>query len=188
MILQGKKKVLSELSNALDSIDTQVVGELEQLIINAKENAKEVFLHGLGRSGLSCRAFTMRLMQMGFECNIVGDILAHPIQTGDLLIIVSASGQEESLQIIAQKAKGFGANFALVTSNADSPLAKLADTMVVIKAPTKDDFGNGRASIMPMGSLFEGTASLLFDLIIVDLMEQMKISNDDLVSHHANLE
>jgi 6-phospho-3-hexuloisomerase len=184
VILHGKEQVLFELSTTLDSIDKQAVGELEHLIIGARE----VYFHGLGRSGLCCRAFAMRLMQMGFQCNIVGDILAHPIQTGDLLIIVSASGEGKGLQIIAQKAKGFGANFALVTSNADSPLSKLADTMVAIEAPTKDDIGCERASIMPMGSLFEETTGLLFDLIIVDLMECMKITNNDMVSHHANLE
>ena len=60
--------------------------------------------------------------------------------------------------------------------------------MVAIEAPTKDDIGCERASIMPMGSLFEETTGLLFDLIIVDLMECMKITNNDMVSHHANLE
>lgn len=184
MVLKGKEQVLCELSTTLDSIDKQVVAELEQLIVGARE----VFFHGLGRSGLCCRAFAMRLMQMGLQCNIVGDILAHPIQTGDLLIIVSASGGENGLQIIAQKAKDFGAKFALVTSNANSPLSKLADIMVAMKAPTKDDIGSERASVMPMGSLFEETTGLLFDLIIIDLMERLKISNNDMVSHHANLE
>lgn len=184
MALDEKERVLRELADALDSIDAQAVGRLEDLVIAASQ----VFCYGLGRSGLCCRGFAMRLMHLGLQCSIVGDLLAHPIHSGDLLIITSASGAGETLEILAKKGKELGAKIALITSGGHAALSALADIIICIDAPTKSDCGNQRVSIMPMGSLFEEAAFLLFDLVIVDLMNRMNIGNEDMVCRHANLE
>lgn len=184
MVLQNRDQVLRELEAALASVDVRAVEKLERLIAGTRE----VFCYGLGRSGLSSSSFAMRLMQLGLKCSIVGDVLAHPIQAGDLLIITSASGAGKMLEILGGKAKELGANVALITSNTDSDLAALADVTISMHTPTKSDQGAERISVTPMGSLFEEATFLLFDLITVDLMESLHICNEDMISRHANLE
>lgn len=184
MALQKKAQVLEELQKALASVDVHAVDELEQQIASANE----IFCGGTGRSGLSIGGFAMRLMHLGLKCNLVGDVLAHPIGKNDLLIITSASGSSKSLLTAAEKAKEVGAKLALITGNMDSALSALADVTVCIRVPSKLDRGTQRASVMPMGTLFEESAYLLFDLIVLDLMALLNIKNDDMLSRHANLE
>lgn len=184
MALQSMEQVLHELTVALGAINPTQVAQLEEMLMHTEE----IFLCGLGRSGLCCNGFAMRLMHLGMRSSIVGDVLTKPIQANDLLVITSASGSGKALEARAQKAKALGAKIALITSNSCTPLAGLADLLIEIKAPTKCDCGTERASMLPMGSLFEETAFLLFDLITADLMAAMQITNADMVSRHANLE
>ena len=60
--------------------------------------------------------------------------------------------------------------------------------MVVIHAPSKEDRGDVRASVLPMGSLFEEASFILLDMVILDLMRKLHVTNEDMVSRHANLE
>ena len=57
----------------------------------------------------------MRLMHMGKQVYVVGEIVTPSIQQGDLLLIVSGSGETESLVAMAKKAKRLGATIATVT-------------------------------------------------------------------------
>lgn len=184
MALDAREPVLRELAAALKAIDPRSVEQLEQMILTSNV----VFCHGLGRSGFSSKAFAMRLMHLGVDCGIIGDVLAQPIHAGDLLVLTTASGGSSALKLYADKAKQLGAKIGLVTANINSPLAQLADAVVVIPAATKDQTGANRSSMLPMGSLFEEASYLLYDMITVDLMTLMGLTNDDMVKRHANLE
>ena len=182
--LTNRDTILAQLSSSLYSVSEEAAQQLETLILNAHA----VFCYGLGRSGLSSRGLAMRLMHIGIPCNVVGDTLCHPIGEGDLLMLTSASGGSQALLNAAEKAKSLGGKVALVTGNATSALAELSDANVVIKAPSKDALGEERASLLPMGSLFEEATFVLYDMLIGDLMEKLAITNDQMVKRHANLE
>ena len=89
---------------------------------------------GLGRSGLILRMFAMRLMQIGFQAHVVGDVTTPAIEPKDLLIALSGSGATESVVNLARKAKNLGASVLAITSNPGSPLAQLADQTVILPA------------------------------------------------------
>lgn len=182
MALSGREKFLLEISEVLNAIDISQAEKLEELLTDSGE----VFCYGIGRSGLAVRSFAMRLMHMGKSCSIVGDTLAHAIKSGDVLLVASASGKSENLCNIIQKAKNLGANIALITANSESGAAKLADVIVKISAPSKDE--SDKRTVVPMGSLFEDCAVLFFDLVVVDMMKKFNMNSKDLLKRHANLE
>ena len=176
-----KEAVFTELRVALDSIPEEQVVKLEESVCTARE----VFCGGSGRSGLCIQGFAMRLMHLGLRSNVIGNVLAHPVAKGDLLILLSATAKSDAYRQMMQQAHMLGAKVALITTSPTVPLAALADVVVPIAAQTKD---GGQPSILPMGSIFEETSSLLFNLIVVDLMKRLHITHQDMVARHANIE
>ena len=45
-----------------------------------------------------------------------------------------------------------------------------------------------KASVAPMGTLFEEGSYILCDMIILDMMRKLEIKTADMVYRHANLE
>ena len=62
-------RILGELGSVLRQVDDEDVEKLVASILSSDQ----VFIAGMGRSGLMARPFAMRLMQMGFPAYIVGD-------------------------------------------------------------------------------------------------------------------
>ena len=184
MAFMNREAVLRQLGEAIMGVDPKKVDGLVNLILASNE----VFCLGCGRSGLAARGFAMRLMHLGRKVSVVGDTLAHAIGPGDLLLVISASGQSQSLRLSAEKAKGLGASVALVTASKNAPLAEMADVVVAIQAPSKEDTGASRASVLPMGSLFEEAAFVLLDILILNLMPLLGETNASMSARHANLE
>lgn len=179
------QEILKELNQTLSNVSADEVEELAKKILDAKR----VFLAGLGRSGVAVKAFAMRLMHMGLPVYVVGEIVTPAIQKGDLLVVGSGSGETGSLTIMAKKVKDIGAELALVTIFPQSTIGKLADAIVKIPAPTpKVATESGFKSIQPMGSLFEQSLLLLFDSLILRLMEIKKENSENMMKRHANLE
>ncbi len=176
---------LAEISGALASVDPQAVHALGQSILDAKR----VFLAGKGRSGLQMRAFAMRLMHMGMTVYVVDDVTTPAITSGDLLLLGSGSGRTPSIVNYAQKARAVGARVGLISISLESPAAEQSDVIVRIDAPTpkRDDTDTSR-SILPMGSLFEASLGLLFDVLSVQLMDAQNLTSDGMFVRHANLE
>lgn len=177
--------ILYEISALLDRLDPESAQEFLDLVAESPS----VFLAGAGRSGLLARCFGMRLVHVGLNVHMVGDALTPPAQRGDLLVVVSGSGETESLQPIVRKAADLGLAVALLTANPDSRLAELASVSVVLEAPTpKANLAGAVPSVQPLGSLFEQGAFLFFEAAVMNLMRRMGVNNMTMSSHHANLE
>ena len=82
------EEILEELKITLSGIKKEEIFGLEEEL----QKAERIFCDGLGRSGLFCRAFAMRLMHLGMSCFYVGDTMTPAIERGDLLLICSGSG------------------------------------------------------------------------------------------------
>lgn len=179
------QKICEELKRTLSQVST---GDTEKLV-RAVLTAKKIFAAGAGRSGFMAKAFAMRLMHLGFDAYVVGETITPNIQSGDLLLIGSGSGETGSLAAIAKKAKKIGAVLCLVTIFPESTIGRLADITVQIPAPTpKVKTDTGYKSIQPMGSLFEQSLLLFLDTVIVMLMEAKGMDSNEMFSRHANLE
>ncbi len=179
-----RTRILEDVREALEALDLeQVETALEEII-----NAEHVFCDGLGRSGLSMRGFAMRLGQMGKKGVLVGEATAPAFGSGDLLVICTASGTSPVLLHHAKQARRYGGRILLITGNAHSGLSELSDALILIQAPDKDQGGEARASVQPMGSLFEQVSALVCDLMAVTFMNRQGLTSDEMRKYHANIE
>lgn len=178
-------EVVEELSRTLSSIDSKEQSDIVKLIMKAER----VFVAGAGRSGLMARCFAMRLMHMGINAYMVGEVVTPAIAAGDLLLITSGSGTTASLVKMAEKAKKLGAKIATVTIYPEAAIGQMADAVVTINAPTaKSDIDHGFRSVQPMGSLFEQSLLICLDHCIMLLMDEKHITSEEMFRRHANLE
>ena len=176
----------------LESVDdlVRVIKRLKVRDVQSFEHellaANRVFVTGLGRSGLMARGFAMRLMHLGIRVFHVGDVITPSMQKGDLLVICSRTGRSKVLAhyiSIARRAKG---RVAAVTTNPHSPVGHRADVVLRI-----DDgvVRRGRTRPpLPLGSLFEQALLITLDHVVLDLMEALELSEDDLRRIHTDFE
>ncbi len=167
--------ILDELLSQKDALDDALFQPLITLI----DRAPHIFLAGAGRSGLIINAFTNRLMHLGYSVSAVGEISSPHSRPGDLMIIGSGSGETQRLIHQAQLASANGVQIALMTMNADSTLANLADCVLTL--PASD-------SCQPMGTLFEQTSLLAWDSIVLALMALRGENNASMKQRHADIE
>lgn len=179
-------RILSELARNLDYVEDKQLDRLVDAILGANH----IFTAGAGRSGVAMKAFTNRLMHLGLSVSSVGEISNPHTQAGDLLVIGSGSGETESLVAMAKKAKRSGVKIALITMDEESSIAGLAEVVVVLPgvSPKLKNRSMEIASIQPMGSAFEQISFLVYDGIILELMDRMNETSDTMFSRHADLE
>jgi len=184
-VLPFSKTILNELEQILLHIPVEQSKQFVEIILRAKR----LFIAGAGRSGFAGRAFAMRLMHLGFSAYVVGETVTPSIQKQDLLIIISGSGETGSLLSMAKKACLIGAEVALVSICPQSSIGKMTNVIVHIPAPTpKVKVEHKTVSIQPMGALFEQSAFLFLDAVILKLMEERGENSDHMFIRHANLE
>ena len=179
---------LTEMPSELQAVLEGVRGEEEDKIIRYIMKANKIFLSGAGRSGLICRMFAMRLMHMGFQAYVVGDVETPAAEDGDLLIIASGSGSTTVQIALAEKAKEFESHVLTFTYNKKGILAGICHDAYVIPAPRFGIKELGVETQQPMGNLFEQSLLLCMDHIIIRLMEEKGTTSEEMMKLHANLE
>ena len=184
MGIQGRLEgILEELRSALSVLGDASGEELAEAIIGARA----VFVAGSGRSGLAMRSFAMRLMHLGLSAHVVGETTTPRITDKDLLVI--GSGSTPGLVVHSERARSIGASVALITIDADSPIAANASIVLPIAAPSpKVAEDTGARSVQPMGSLFEQALLLILDAMVLMLMEKMGETAETMFARHAVLE
>jgi 6-phospho-3-hexuloisomerase len=175
--------VISENQRVLQSVDSAKIAQFLQAILTAKR----IFVEGEGRSGLAMRMAAMRLMHLGLQDYVIGETTTPSIQSGDLLIACSGSGETEGVVAIATKAKAIGAQVVAVTTQADSSLGKIADILIQLNAASKQDRSQQQSQQFA-GSLFEQSTLLLFDTLFYLLAQRMDKSSATMWAQHTNLE
>lgn len=169
-----------------DAGDDDTSGQLDAFA-DLVDDAERVFVHGAGRSGLALRMTAMRLMHLGLEVHVVGEVTTPAIAEGDVLLTASGSGTTSGIVAAARTAVDAGARVAAITTAADSPLADLAEAALVVPAADKQD-RSGTASAQYAGGLFEQTVVLLGDAVFHALWKRSGADADELWPRHANLE
>ena len=149
--------------------------------------AQRVFVLGAGRSGLALRMTAMRLMHLGLDVHVVGDVTTPAITGTDALLAASGSGSTAGIVRAAETAHAAGAAVLVLTTAPDSPLAELADITVVIPAAQKQDH-DGTLSAQYSGGLFEQAVLFVSDALFHTLWQASGATADELWPRHANLE
>jgi 6-phospho-3-hexuloisomerase len=151
--------------------------------------AKRVVCYGVGREGLMMRALAMRLYHMGLDAHVVGDMSCPPVGAGDLLVVSAGPGDFSTVRGLMGVARRDGARLACVTAQPGAALPAASDRVLVIPAQTMaDDTGPAVASVLPMGSLFEGAQYLVFEMLVLMLRDRLGVAPDAMRARHTNLE
>ncbi len=157
-------------------------------MIAAIQQSHRVFCYGLGRAGFSMKAFTMRLMHMGKEVYFLTETITPNFGEGDLFIVSSASGETAQLISLANKAQQLKGKVAVLTTNRSSSIAGIADIVVQINAPSKNQSQSAFRSAQPMASLYEQALLIIADALVMKMADESSSSEEVLFKRHANLE
>lgn len=178
---------LSLIQEEITATTARIEEQQLKAVLDQIRDAERIFVAGAGRSGLVLRMAAMRLMHLGLVVHVAGDTTTPAISSGDLLIVASGSGTTSGVVKAAETAAKVGARIAAITTNPGSPLAELADAVVVVPAAQKTDHGS-TVSRQYSGSLFEQTLFLTTEAIFQTLWEATDEPAEQLWLRHANLE
>ncbi len=179
-----KDKVIGEIENTLSRVKKEEVKRLAEVLLSAEK----VFVAGAGRSMLMIQAFAKRLNHLNIDVHVVGEIIEPPATKKDLLIVASGSGESIFPFGLAKVAKRIGTSVALITARKGSRIARIADIIIYIPAPTKLGSSKEAKSFQPLGNLFEQSLLLFCDTVAMLVQKKKKLSNASLGKYHANLE
>lgn len=178
------REVLEEIGDALASVDEKRVDEIVQSILSADR----IVVHGAGRVGLACKGFAMRLGHLGKQAFTVSDSTVPPLGKNDLLVLASSSGETQTVYDVGALAKTHGARVVVITGDATSRIAGIADSPLVLRAQTKFGPSKDVRSMQPMATQFEQCLQILFDVLILLLMRSTDQTEADLWARHTNLD
>ena len=178
-------RAASEIGDAVRRVDPAALDAM----VRELARARRIVAYGVGREGLMMRALAMRLYHIGLDAHVVGDMSCPPVGKGDLLVVSAGPGAFSTVTGLVGVAKCAGARVACVTAVPDGAAAKAAHQVLVIPAQTMaNDQGPAAASVLPMGSLFEGAQYLTFELLILALRDYQGVDPAAMRARHTNLE
>ena len=191
-IKKTAENITKHALNVIDQIDEEQVDKMIDSILNAES----IFIVGSGRSELMGKAFAMRLMHLGFDVHVVGDVTTPAIKETDCLIAISGSGETKAVTMAAGTAKETGATVVGITANTSSTLGKRIDIAVNIESKTKEPWKHYTSNVLkgnyddltPMGTLFEDSTHLFLDGLIAEFMARLGKKEIDLKMRHATIE
>ena len=123
-------------------------------------------------------------MHSGYDVSVVGEIVTPSIKKGDLLIIISGSGETEQLIAFTKKAREVGAQIVLITAKSSSTIGDMADA--VLQIGKSDQYG--KVAGMPMGTVFELSTLSFLEALVSHLIHEKGIEEEVMRTRHANLE
>src|SRR4029077_16349749 len=108
--------------------------------------ARRIACYGVGREGLMVRALCMRLMHLGLDAHMVGDMTTPALGEGDLLVVSARPGAFSTVMALLKVAHSAGARTVAVTAQPVGEVPGAADTVIPLRAPTMaGDTGGGRS-------------------------------------------
>jgi 6-phospho-3-hexuloisomerase len=179
-LLTGAAAELAAVAAAMDE------SALEPAVA-AIAGARRVMLYGCGREGLMMRALAMRLYHLGVQVCFQGDMAAFPLGPGDLFLCAAGPGELSTGSALVGVAKAAAARVLVVTGEPGGSTSRLADELLVIPAQTMARDVGG-ASVLPMGSLFEGAMFLVFEVLVLRLRDRLGETPATMRARHTNME
>ena len=178
------RQALSEIESVLDRLAADAADRMCDEILKARRIA----CYGVGREGLMMKALCMRLMHLGLDAHMVGDMTTPALGRGDLLIASAGPGTFSTVVALLGVTRDAGARRMVVTAQPGGAAPSMADVVIELPAQTMANDRGGPASLLPMGSLYEAAQLVFFDLISILLREKTGQSPDQMRARHTNLE
>jgi len=175
------KYIQRKIKDILEKVSQEDINDFIDLFFNSNR----IFVYGAGRSGLVAKAFAIRLVHLGFQTFVIGETITAPVQKGDLVIIISGSGETIPAVMTAEIANNLGAYVVSITAKKRSEIAKFANISLFISSYCKEE---ERRRYAPLGTLFEASVWILLDGIVAYLLDSKKETEEFMRSRHATLE
>src|SRR2546430_3559314 len=157
----------------IDSVFSRVAADTADRACEEILRARRIVCYGVGREGLMMRALCMRLMHLGLDAHVVGDMATPPLGVGDLLLVSAGPGSFATVLALLDVARGARARTAVVTAQPDGEAPRRADVVFHLPAQTMADDRDSAASALPMGSVYEAVQLLFFDVVSLRLRERL---------------
>jgi 6-phospho-3-hexuloisomerase len=172
--------IVDKISSILEATDNAYDVKLTQML----DGARRIFVAGAGRSKLVGNFFAMRLVHGGYDVSVVGEIVTPSIKKGDLLIIISGSGETEQLIAFTKRAREIGADIVLISAKSESTIGDMASAVFQIGRAEQ----YGKVVGMPMGTVFELSTLLFLEATVSHIIHDKGIPEEIMRERHANLE
>ncbi len=170
---------LEYLSKKCFETAAQVTDEQREKLAELISTNRKVFIYGSGRSGLVGELLAVRLVQLGLNVHLVGEMATPIIGRNDLTLLISNTGETASVVNTANIAGRIGSYVVSFTSDSRSKLAHASDMVILLQPACINP------EYAPLGTVFEGSALLFFDSFIADLMKKFDCNETEMKSRHA---
>lgn len=176
---------LAELGGVTGNLDQDDVARACDMIAKAGR----IVVFGCGREGLQLQGFAMRLHHLGIDVTMQGDMTAPPLGQRDLFLTSAGPGELSTVSALMGMAQKARADILFLTAEPDTAASAMATHILTIPAQTMARDTKGTVtSVLPMGSLYEGAMFVLFEVMVLNLRETLKISSEDMRARHTNME
>ena len=165
-----------------------ITGKAAKDFIQRIQNAESIFFSAQGRTGFVLRCFCMRLMHLGYSVYFCGETVTPAISGNDLLIVLSGSGETPSTFEAVRLAKQYKAETYGILGNIESRIGSLVDHNLHLPGTTKLCRAGEPESAQMAGALFEQSAFLFLEAVVLKLYQTRKKDVGSVSSKHAVIE
>ena len=141
---QVMKDEAATISRVADEIDYDVMSQIATILGSVKKNSKKVILAGCGTAGQAAKRIAHTLCVVEIPAfflspadSVHGGLCA--LQEGDVLILISKSGNTQEIMNYVPAAKKKGLTVIGVTENENSKLGQAADIVLKVKIEREPD-------------------------------------------------
>lgn len=172
------EKQLKTISDAIHSMDNDIFLRLVEQAVATLERGNKIIASGLGKNVPICEKFVGSMISLGMEASFLhtnsavhGDLGS--VKEGDLVILLTKSGETAESIYLADLLKERTVNLWLLTFNRESTLTKRIENCLILQLDHEGDPWN----IMPNNStainliVLQGLAMQLAQRRGVDISE-----------------
>lgn len=174
---RAQRYIGGQVTAALDRLEPSAISAA----VNLLARAPATFVYGAGRSGITGRAFAMRLVQIGLTAYVIGESVTPIVRRGDAVFILSGRGESQSSIQTANIVRREGAELIVLTGRGGSKLAHAASLLIALELPDDGE----RPRLAPLGTLFESASLRLTDGLIAELAAARGESEASMRRRHA---
>lgn len=176
-------KQLEEFEHAIHSMDVEIFDRWIEECVKTLNAGHKIIISGLGKNVPVCEKFVGSMQSLGIEAYYLntnsavhGDMGV--IKEGDMVIILTKSGETEESIYLAKLLKNRNVNIWLLTFEKNSTLTKEITNSVILELNHEGDMWN----IMPNNSTIINL--IVLQALAMKIASKLKISLDDFKKNH----
>ena len=150
------RQALAEIAAVFAGVTADTAGRMCDEILKARR----ITCYGVGREGLMMKALCMRLMHLGLDAHVVGDMTTPPVGKGDLLIASAGPGSFSTVIALVGVAREASARTMVVTAQPEGPAPRQADVVIHLPAQTMADDRGSSAGLLPIDTIYDNNIVL----------------------------